>query len=109
MTSTNSMLSQLTSIIINHMYVSQSTQIQTNSIQANYYRENISLVSNQLNAQGSKIILNSMCNLFNNRILTQKVNDQNDKIDYLNLRILFFQYRNYFSNLVGQINRVKGF
>lgn len=78
MTKSNEMLDELTSIVINHLYVSQVTQIQTNSIQVNYYKENISLISNQLSVQGSEIKLTSMCDLLgssscNNRILTQKV------------------------------------
>jgi hypothetical protein len=78
MTKSNEMLDELTSIVINHLYVSQVTQIQTNSIQVNYYKENISLISNQLSVQDSVIKLTSMCDLLGsssckNRILTQKV------------------------------------
>ena len=77
-TSSNAMLDQLTSIIINHLYVSQSTQIQTNSIQVNYYRDNISLASNKISLQDSEIKFTSFCDLLgssscNNRIITQKV------------------------------------
>jgi hypothetical protein len=79
MASSNSMLNDLTSIIVDHLYVSQVTQIQTNSIQVNYYRDNISLASNQMNLQDSQIKLTSFCDLLgssacNNRIITQKVN-----------------------------------
>ena len=79
MASSNSMLDDLTSIIVDHLYVSQTTQIQTNSIQVNYYRDNISLASNQMTLQDSQIKLTSFCDLLgssscNNRIITQKVN-----------------------------------
>jgi hypothetical protein len=78
MASSNSMLNDLTSIIVDHLYVSQVTQIQTNSIQVSYYRDNISLASSQLNLQDSQIKLTSFCDLLgssscNNRIITQKV------------------------------------
>ena len=77
-TSSNALLDDLASILINHLYVSQVTQVQTQSIQAYFYRENISLAKTQLNSQGSQIKFSSFCELLgsvscNNRILTQKV------------------------------------
>ena len=79
MASSNKLLNDLTSIIVDHLYVSQVTQIQTDSIHVNYYRDNISLASNQMNLQDSQIKLTSFCDLLgssscNNRIITQKVN-----------------------------------
>ena len=72
------MLDKLTSIIINHLYVSQTTQIKTNSIQVIFNRDNISSASDQISLQDSEIKFPSFCDFLgisscNNRILTQKV------------------------------------
>ena len=72
------MLNGLTSIISTHLYVGQTTQVKTGSIEVGYKKNNISTVSNELGIQNCQIVIPSFCNLLNsaceNRIITQKVN-----------------------------------
>ena len=71
------MLETLTAMISTHLYVSQNTQIKTASIEANYLKNNVSLLSANQPIQDSKIIIPSFCDILKSnctsRILTQKV------------------------------------
>ena len=76
MRNSNGAFDALTSMISNQMYVSQSTEIKTGSIQANYLKGNISSLNNLLNIQDSSIEISSFCDLLISscdKIITQRV------------------------------------
>ena len=66
------MLDDLTSMVLDHLSTSQSTDIITNSIRVNYMKENASVISNQMSIDNSKIIVPSMCDLLSNTISGNK-------------------------------------
>ena len=77
MADSEKMIDSLTSMISTHLYVSQSTQIKTASIEANYLKNSISDINPLQSIQDNRISISSLCELLNsdcsNRIITQKV------------------------------------
>ena len=80
MRNTNQMFDDLTSMIASHLYTSQTTEIKTDSIQANFEKNNISSLNNLQSIQGCRISIPSFCDLLSNndclnQIVTQKVTE----------------------------------
>ena len=73
----NKLFEDLTQIVINHLYVSQSITFKTDSIQANFIKNNISNLNTQINLSNGQVTVPSYCDIFptncTNRILSQKV------------------------------------
>ncbi len=82
MTQANRLIDHLKAIQINHMHKSQNIQLNSDSIQVNFKKENASRLSDQLVLEdSSQISLNSpVCSMLglesscSDRVLTQRVN-----------------------------------
>jgi hypothetical protein len=88
-------MEKLTNILSKQMTVGQSTSIKTSSIEANLFKNNISLISPKQAIQDIQINFSSYCDLINSsdlvsdcnsQIITQKVN-----------------FKTYFKNLLTSI------
>ena len=78
MTTTNYLFDDMTNIIADHLYVGQSLQFKTDSIQVEFVRNNMSNMSTSINMQDAQINVVSYCDMLlnancSNRILTQRV------------------------------------
>jgi len=78
MTTSKNLFDDMTNIIAGHLYVSQSLQFKTDSIQVEFVRNNMSNMSTSLNMQDARINVVSYCDMMpnancSNRILTQRV------------------------------------
>lgn len=94
----------LTTIISDHLIVSQSTQIKTQSLQANYAKNYASQLDNHFVLQDCEIVTPSLCDLAeidddcNKKVLIQQV-----KIVILELLCLFKYYKLNISRKSGKI------
>ena len=82
--SSTQMFDDMTSMVSQHLYVSQTTQITTDSIQANFLKNNISAFENSQSLLDCQINVPSFSDLLSNsgssnQIVTQKVM-KNEKI-----------------------------
>ena len=77
MDNSNQMINNLTNIISSHLYVGQSINVKSGSIQADFQKNNISSLRNLQNIQDSQIKIPSFCDLLkttcSDQIITQKV------------------------------------
>ena len=63
MTNSSQMLLDMTSMINDHLALSETAQIKTPSVEINFVRNNITNLEKVINIQGSKINLPSFCDL----------------------------------------------
>ena len=78
MTISNQLFNDMTFIVASHLYVSQSLQIKTDSIELDFVRNNMTSLNTTTIVQDAQIKVASYCGLMPNancsdRILTQRV------------------------------------
>ena len=84
-------MASASTIIASHLFMSQSVQVKTATIQADYVKNNLSALVNVQNVQDTQINVPSFCDLLNsdcsNRVITQKVTQiWTKKAHFLNLK-----------------------
>ena len=86
MTNTSRILLDMTSMINDHLAISETAQIKTPSVEINFVRNNITNLDKFINIQGSRISLPSFCEMIANNdscestIIRQQVISKINKI-----------------------------